>query len=180
MAQRVGIAMALACNPKLLIADEPTTALDVTVQGQILDLLMELQETHGTSIIIITHDLGVIAEVADRVVVMYAGQVVEGGAVDDIFLRPRHPYTKALLDTMPQNHHGGADDRLRVIAGAVPSPTAWPTGCRFAPRCDHATDLCRTELPSLDVLGHGVFTRCHHHEEIQSGLVASWDEVESS
>ncbi len=176
MAQRVGIAMALACSPKLLIADEPTTALDVTVQGQILDLLMEIQEERGTSIVIITHDLGVIAEVADRVIVMYGGQVVEGGAVDDIFLRPRHPYTKALLDTMPQNHHGD-DSPLAVIPGVVPSPTDWPAGCRFAPRCEHATDRCRDELPGLEVLAPGEVVRCHHHGELRELLASEWTEV---
>ncbi|MDW3177000.1 MAG: dipeptide/oligopeptide/nickel ABC transporter permease/ATP-binding protein [Acidimicrobiia bacterium] len=177
MAQRVGIAMSLACNPKLLIADEPTTALDVTVQGQILDLLMEIQETHDTSIIVITHDLGVIAEVADRVIVMYGGQGVEGGSVEDIFLRPRHPYTRALLETMPQNHESG-DDRLKVIGGVVPAPTDWPVGCRFAPRCAAATEICHTDLPSLEVIGAGVTVRCHHWEDLQSSLVDSWDEVE--
>jgi len=165
MAQRVGIAMALACQPKLLIADEPTTALDVTVQGQILDLLMEIQEERGTSIIIITHDLGVIAEVADRVIVMYAGQGVEGGAAEDIFLRPKHPYTKALLESMPSGQHG---DRLTVIPGMVPAPNDWPNGCRFAPRCEHATDICRSEEPELEVLEPGVTVRCHHWQELSA------------
>lgn len=178
MAQRVGIAMALACNPKLLIADEPTTALDVTVQGQILDLLMELQENHGTSIIIITHDLGVIAEVADRVIVMYGGQGVEGGAVDDIFLRPKHPYTRALLETMPQSHHGDSD-RLTVIPGVVPPASEWPTGCRFAPRCAHATDRCHEEAPTLEVLGHGVTVRCHHWEQLYAELASGWEEADA-
>ncbi|NNC80563.1 MAG: dipeptide/oligopeptide/nickel ABC transporter permease/ATP-binding protein [Acidimicrobiales bacterium] len=177
MAQRVGIAMALACSPKLLIADEPTTALDVTVQGQILDLLMDLQKERGTSIILITHDLGVIAEVADRVIVMYAGQVVEGGLADDIFGRPRHPYTKALLDTMPQNHHGGEGDDLAVIPGVVPAPTDWPVGCRFAPRCQYATDRCREEMPVLEVLSDGVIVRCHHHEELSGEAYAGRGEV---
>lgn len=176
MAQRVGIAMALACSPKLLIADEPTTALDVTVQGQILDLLMELQEERGTSIIVITHDLGVIAEVADRVIVMYAGQVVDGGTADDVFANPRHPYTKALLDTMPQNHQG-AEGPLAVIRGVVPPPTDWPKGCRFAPRCDYADDLCHKELPPLEVLNPGVVVRCHHHEQLPKVVVDDRTEV---
>lgn len=163
MAQRVGIAMALACQPKLLIADEPTTALDVTVQGQILDLLMEIQDKHDTSIIVITHDLGVIAEVADRVIVMYAGQGVEGGAAADIFARPKHPYTKALLESMPSGRH---DDRLTVIPGMVPAPDRWPAGCRFAPRCEHATDRCRSEEPELEVLEPGVTVRCHHWQDL--------------
>lgn len=166
MAQRVGIAMALACQPKLLIADEPTTALDVTVQGQILDLLTEIQEKHGTSIIIITHDLGVIAEVADRVIVMYAGQGVESGTAEDIFLRPRHPYTKALLESMPGSQHSHTD-RLTVIPGAFPASSNWPTGCRFSPRCQYATDRCRTEAPELEVLEPGVTVRCHHWKELQ-------------
>ncbi len=178
MAQRVGIAMALACNPKLLIADEPTTALDVTVQGQILDLLMELQETHGTSIVIITHDLGVIAEVADRVIVMYGGQGVEGGAVDDIFRRPRHPYTRALLETMPQSHRAD-EDRMKVIPGVVPPASEWPPGCRFAPRCEHATEICHEEVPTLEVLGHGTTVRCHHWPELVGTLATSWNEAEA-
>jgi oligopeptide/dipeptide ABC transporter ATP-binding protein len=127
---------------------------------------------------LITHDLGVIAEVADRVIVMYGGQGVEGGTAEDIFLRPRHPYTKALLETMPQNHHGG-DDRLKVIPGVVPAPTDWPSGCRFAPRCDHATDICHTEVPKLEVLAAGVTARCHLWKDLQGKLVGSWDEVEA-
>lgn len=147
MAQRVGIAMALACGPKLLIADEPSTALDVTVQGQILDLMAEIQEARNMAIILITHDLGVIAEVADRVLVMYGGQVVETSSAQDLFYRPRHPYSRALLDTMPQSHDGHGE--LPVIRGMVPSATAWPAGCRFAPRCSHAIDDCTTSMPEL-------------------------------
>ncbi len=162
MAQRVGIAMALACEPKLLIADEPSTALDVTVQGQILDLLAEIQTRRNMAIILITHDLGVIAEAADRVLVMYGGQVMETGSVEDVFFRPKHPYTKALLDTMPQNHSG--DGELAVIAGIVPQPTAWPTGCRFAPRCVHATDACTSTMPPLLTVNTDV-VRCVRHGE---------------
>jgi len=171
MAQRLGIAMALACNPKLLIADEPTTALDVTVQGQVLDLLMELQDNNGTAIIIITHDLGVIAEVADRVIVMYGGQGVEGGLAEDIFLRPKHPYTRALLETMPQSHSGD-EDRLTVIPGVVPAATDWPDGCRFAPRCEYATEICTTDVPELEVLSPGVTIRCHHWQELEGQLAS--------
>lgn len=163
MAQRVGIALALACEPKLLIADEPSTALDVTVQGQILDLLSEVQERHKTAIILITHDLGVIAEAADRVLVMYGGQVVETAAVNQIFDRPRHPYTRALLDTMPQNHDGSGE--LPVIAGMVPAPTAWPFGCRFSPRCDFATEACTTAVPPLAPVGEDL-VRCVRSGEI--------------
>ncbi len=162
MAQRVGIAMALACEPKLLIADEPSTALDVTVQGQILDLLAEIQTRRNMAIILITHDLGVIAEAADRVLVMYGGQVMETGSAEDVFFRPKHPYTKALLDTMPQNHSG--DGELAVIAGIVPQPTAWPTGCRFAPRCVHATDACTSTTPPLLTVNTDV-VRCVRHGE---------------
>src|SRR5687767_635370 len=133
MRQRVMIAMALACDPKLLIADEPTTALDVTIQAQILDLLSRLQQELGMAVIMITHAMGVVAETCDRVLVMYAGQVVEEGSVDDVFHNPQHPYTEGLLRSIPQL--GRQKKRLAVIPGIVPSPYAWPTGCRFAGRC---------------------------------------------
>ncbi len=163
MAQRVGIAMALACDPKLLIADEPSTALDVTVQGQILDLLAEVQQRHNMAIILITHDLGVIAEAADRVLVMYGGQVVETAESTSVFHTPRHPYSKALLDTMPQSHSGVGE--LPVIAGMVPSAAAWPTGCRFAPRCQFASEVCQTSRAPLELVGHDL-VRCLRHDEI--------------
>lgn len=166
MAQRVGIAMALACEPTLLIADEPSTALDVTVQGQILDLMKELQERRGTAIILITHDLGVIAEAADRVLVMYGGQVVETASVQDVFFRPKHPYSRALLETMPQHHHGHGD--LPVIPGMVPSATAWPDGCRFAPRCAHARPECSDASPPLETVGDDL-VRCIRHSEFAFG-----------
>ena len=169
MAQRVGIAMALACEPKLLIADEPTTALDVTVQGQILDLMAEIQERHHMAVILITHDLGVIADAADRVLVMYAGQVVETASVSTLFSRPRHPYTQALLDTMPQSHRGRGD--LPVIGGVVPSASAWPDGCRFAPRCAFATDQCVTSVPLLEAVGTDL-VRCVRHGEFEFGPAA--------
>ena len=161
MAQRVGIARALSCNPSVLIADEPTTALDVTVQGQVIDLLKDLQKELGVGIIFITHDLGVVAEVADRVAVMYAGEVVEAGDVREVFEKPQHPYTKALLETLP--HHGRGDSgKLPVIDGLVPPPTAWPTGCRFHPRCKFATAACSAEgqLPMARVAGREHFSRC--------------------
>jgi len=164
MAQRVGIAMALACEPKLLIADEPSTALDVTVQGQILDLMAEVQQRRNMAIILITHDLGVIAEAADRVLVMYGGQVVETATAGDVFCRPRHPYSRALLDTMPQSHDGHGE--LPVIRGMVPSATAWPAGCRFAPRCAFATEACTGVAPELQVVD-GDLVRCVRHGEIQ-------------
>jgi peptide/nickel transport system permease protein len=164
MAQRVGIAMALACEPKLLIADEPTTALDVTVQGQILDLLFDLRSRLGMTMVIVTHDLGVVAEVADRVAVLYAGQVVEVGTAPEVFTRPRHPYTEALLDTMPQNHRGG--DELTVIPGMVPVASAWPSGCRFHTRCRHAADICRAGVPGMVDGSDGHVTRCARVQEL--------------
>ncbi|MQA86983.1 MAG: ATP-binding cassette domain-containing protein [Streptosporangiales bacterium] len=157
--QRVMIAIALACRPALLIADEPTTALDVTVQAQILGLLQQLQEQTGTALLLITHDLAVVAEMAERVVVMYAGQVVEHGHVDDVLNASRHPYTTALLRSVP----GPVTDRsrpLHVIEGTVPGAHAMPRGCRFHPRCVHAFDTCRTEAPDLFECGGGHDSRC--------------------
>jgi peptide/nickel transport system ATP-binding protein len=145
--QRVMIAMALSCEPDLLIADEPTTALDVTIQAQILELLAELRQRLGMAVILITHDLGVVAEVCDRVVVMYAGQVVEHGTVEQIFRDPRHPYTEGLLQAVPRL--GARQEQLAVIPGTVPSPTAWPVGCRFHDRCPYGWDLCVREAPPL-------------------------------
>jgi oligopeptide/dipeptide ABC transporter ATP-binding protein len=148
MRQRVMIAMALSCNPKLLIADEPTTALDVTIQAQILELMKELRGELQMSILLITHDLGVIAEMADDVAVMYAGRVVERGPVEDVFRSPQHPYTEALLHSIPILGMTQAEP-LQVIRGMVPSALRWPAGCRFAPRCDYAFDRCLTEDPQL-------------------------------
>ncbi len=165
MAQRVGIAMALACNPKLLIADEPTTALDVTVQGQILDLLKDLQKEFGMAVLFITHDLGVIAEIADRVAVMYAGEIVETGTANALFKQPKHPYTNALLETLP--HNGRADGKLPVIDGLVPPPSAWPSGCRFHPRCAFATDECKAEDVQLAPVGEDRLSRCVRLDEIE-------------
>jgi oligopeptide/dipeptide ABC transporter ATP-binding protein len=147
MRQRVMIAIALACDPKLIIADEPTTALDVTIQAQILELLAELRERLGMAILLITHDLGVVAEMCDDVVVMYAGRVVERGPVRDVFATPQHPYTEALLQSIPMLGMTQAEP-LRVIRGSVPSPRDWPEGCRFRPRCDYAFEKC-LELPPL-------------------------------
>lgn len=142
MCQRVMIAMALACGPQLLIADEPTTALDVTVQAQILALLQRLQRERGMGLILITHDLGVVAQVAQRVAVMYAGQIVEEASVPQVFERPRHPYTEALLASLPERHRGQV--RLPALLGRVPSPSARPDGCVFAPRCPQVQADCRT------------------------------------
>jgi len=148
MRQRVMIAIALSCDPELLIADEPTTALDVTVQAQILELLRELQASSGMSILLITHDFGVVAEVADEVVVMYASRVVERAAVRELFARPLHPYTRALFESLPRV--GSARERrLRAIPGVVPSPLDHPTGCRFHPRCTRVVDACRAFEPRL-------------------------------
>ena len=149
MRQRVMIAMALVCEPKLIIADEPTTALDVTVQAQIIDLLRELSARRGTALVFITHDLGVVAEICTRVVTMYAGEMIEDGSVDDILVRPRHPYTSGLLSSLP----GLAERRARLpsIPGRVPSPAAMPQGCRFRSRCPHATAGCEQEQTLREV-----------------------------
>ena len=151
MRQRVMIAMALACNPKLLIADEPTTALDVTIQAQILELMRALRAELGTAIILITHDLGVIAELADDVIVMYAGQVIERCSVERLFAEPQHPYTIGLLGSIPRLHL--EQERLAAIQGFVPNAAALPSGCRFHPRCPFAVDKCRHELPPLLDIG---------------------------
>ena len=148
MRQRVMIAMALSSDPKLLIADEPTTALDVTVQAQILELMKELRERLGMAIMLITHDLGVVAEMVDEVAVMYAGRVVERGPVEEIFSSPQHPYTEALLESIPLLGMRYTD-KLKAIRGTVPNPLEWPAGCRFAPRCDYAFDKCLSADPPL-------------------------------
>jgi dipeptide transport system ATP-binding protein len=158
MNQRVMIAMAIACNPKLLIADEPTTALDVTIQAQILDLLRELQQARGMSLVLVTHNMGVVAEMASRVAVMYAGQVVEERLADDLFNRPQHPYTAALLAAMPERSSG--ERRLATIPGVVPGLYDRPSGCLFAPRCPDATSRACAERPSLRRVDGGL-VRCH-------------------
>jgi oligopeptide/dipeptide ABC transporter ATP-binding protein len=162
MAQRVMIAMALACVPELLIADEPTTALDVTIQAQILDLMRDLRTKVETSIILITHDMGVVAEMADRVAVMYAGRIVEKAAVNTLFAEPLHPYTRGLLAAIPI--HGVVQDRLAIIRGTVPNLIELPTGCKFAPRCDprieHGLTRCTEEEPALVAVHPGHSVRC--------------------
>jgi oligopeptide/dipeptide ABC transporter ATP-binding protein len=158
MRQRVMIAIALACDPKLLIADEPTTALDVTIQAQILELLNQLQTELGMSIILITHDLGVVAETCDRVIVMYAGQVFEEGEVADVFHDPQNPYTEGLLRSIPKL--GSKEERLAVIPGVVPSPTAWPTGCRFRARCPYGWEKCEREEPPEFEIAPGRRNKC--------------------
>ncbi|MBB3283622.1 dipeptide transport system ATP-binding protein [Mitsuaria sp. PDC51] len=148
MNQRVMIALAIACSPKLLIADEPTTALDVTIQAQIMDLLLRLQRERGMALVMITHDLAVVAEMAQRVAVMYAGQVVETGRLPDVFESPRHPYTAALLAAIPEHNRGGR--RLQALPGIVPGALDRPSGCLFSPRCPRAQDRCRAQRPALD------------------------------
>ena len=158
MRQRVMIAMALSCAPRLLIADEPTTALDVTIQAQILELMRLLQQETGTAVILITHDLGVVAEVADDVVVMYAGRVVEQGPVNALFDSPQHPYTVGLLGSIPRLH--GEQSRLAAIQGQVPNPLQLPAGCRFAQRCPFADTRCHAEAPSLREVAPGHASAC--------------------
>jgi peptide/nickel transport system ATP-binding protein len=161
MRQRVMIAMALACNPKLLIADEPTTALDVTIQAQILDLLQEMKSRLGMAMMLITHAMGVVAETAQRVVVMYAGLVVEEASVEELFANPRHPYTQGLLRSIPRvDRSAGHKARLEAIAGVVPSLLKPAPGCRFAPRCRFATDICRQAIPPLREVAPGHKVAC--------------------
>ncbi|MFP3392940.1 ABC transporter ATP-binding protein [Brevibacillus sp. SIMBA_040] len=158
MRQRVMIAMAMACDPELLIADEPTTALDVTIQAQILELMKELQHKHSMSMMLITHDLGVVSEVCDQVIVMYAGMIVEKGPVREILDNPQHPYTQGLLASLPKN--AKTTHRLNYIPGQVPPPLQWGKGCRFADRCLHVTDRCREELPGLFAAGPASEAAC--------------------
>jgi dipeptide transport system ATP-binding protein len=158
MNQRVMIAMAIACNPRLLIADEPTTALDVTIQAQILDLLLNLQRERGMALVLITHDMGVVAETAQRIMVMYAGQAVEMQTADRLFERPRHPYTAALLEALPERSTGRR--RLTTIGGVVPGVDDRPSGCLFNPRCPYADERCRRERPALTQDGQGRQVRC--------------------
>jgi peptide/nickel transport system ATP-binding protein/oligopeptide transport system ATP-binding protein len=160
MKQRVMIAMALACDPKLLTADEPTTALDVTIQAQILELLKAMQSEFGMSILLITHDLGVVAEMSDHVAVMYAGRIVEYATTGELFARPRHPYTFGLLQSLPEMHAHG-DERLREIKGTVPNALDWPSGCRFRTRCFKAQARCAEADPTLVPDGDGHLLACH-------------------
>ena len=170
MRQRVVIAMALACRPQLVIADEPTTALDVTIQAQILDLMQQLQTELGMSIMLITHDLGVIAEMCDDVVVMYGGRIAEAGPVEKIFEAPSHPYTRGLLESIPRLS-GQRKSRLRVIEGMVPALKDMPPGCRFRNRCPYAIDRCR-EQPAIDVVSEDHYVACHRwHEVVRDALV---------
>jgi oligopeptide/dipeptide ABC transporter ATP-binding protein len=161
MRQRVAIAMALICRPEILIADEPTTALDVTVQAQVLSLLREIREQFGTAIILVTHDLGVIAELGDRVNVMYAGKIVERGSVDDIFYNCRHPYTEALERSIPQ-FTKVRPARLTAISGNPPNPLHLPPGCAFAPRCPYRLDICDKSVPPLETVSPNHAKACFY------------------
>jgi oligopeptide/dipeptide ABC transporter ATP-binding protein len=168
MRQRVMIAMALSCEPKLLIADEPTTALDVTIQAQILELLKTIQQRTKSALMLITHDLGVVAEMVDNIVVMYAGQIVEQGTADAVLLSPKAPYTMGLLESIPTVDKRGG--RLSVISGTVPSPFNMPPACRFQPRCPYAWDLCKRVAPELNRAGSaGQLARCHLHTPAGDG-----------
>ncbi|TBL80722.1 ABC transporter ATP-binding protein [Paenibacillus thalictri] len=165
MRQRVMIAMAIACRPKLIIADEPTTALDVTIQAQILNILKSLKELNDTTILLITHDLGVVAEVADRVMVMYAGQIVEQADVMTLFAAPKHPYTRGLLNSTPKIHK--LSEQLESIEGSVPNPLRLPSGCRFHPRCPNATDICRQIPPRTTRLSAREEVACWLYDEVK-------------
>jgi len=174
MRQRAMIAMALACNPKVLIADEPTTALDVTIQAQILELMLELQRELGTALILITHDLGIVAETAQRVVVMYAGRKVEEAGVEALFARPLHPYTVGLMASIPRlpamrTGAGAANGRLAEIPGTVPALTNLPAGCTFAPRCAHADERCRRAIPPYEQKEEGHWAACWHSARLAGG-----------
>ncbi|MFJ7645936.1 ABC transporter ATP-binding protein [Lysinibacillus sp. NPDC097279] len=167
MRQRIMIAMALACTPDVLIADEPTTALDVTIQAQIIDIIRNLQQQLGMSIIFITHDLGVVAEICDKIAVMYAGQVVEEGSTDSLFEKPLHPYTKGLIQSLPKLYED--QEELSTIHGTVPSPYHYPNGCRYAERCPFATELCRVQQPELITVESDKKVRCWMYSEKWQG-----------
>ena len=171
MRQRVMIAMAIALNPRLLIADEPTTALDVTVQAQVMDLLAELQHESGMGMILITHDLGVVADVADICAVMYAGRIVEHARVEELYANPAHPYTKALLGSIPRLDDKGKE--VAVIRGLPPTLTRLPSGCSFHPRCSYVRDRCRTDDPPLYPVADGRDSACHYWEEVLNDRVES-------
>lgn len=167
MRQRVMIAMALSCQPKLLIADEPTTALDVTIQAQILKLMKELSDKAGSSVMLITHDLGVVSEVCSRAIIIYCGEIVEEGRVEDLFRSPLHPYTEGLLRSLPVR---GGDKRLYVIPGSVPSPKKTPEGCVFHPRCQYATERCRKQVPGYTKVTEDHCVKCWRHaQEVEHG-----------
>lgn len=171
MKQRVVIAMALACNPELLIADEPTTALDVTIQAQVLEMMKELREKYNTSMLMITHDLGIVAEICDDVSVIYAGHVIEHGNLNDIFKNTRHPYTEGLFNSLPNLKDRQAD--LKPIKGLMPDPSDLPQGCAFCPRCDYAMDICKTQKPPRTYRNETHYVECHlyNKDNIKEGKV---------
>ncbi|HKG56897.1 MAG TPA: ABC transporter ATP-binding protein [Candidatus Limnocylindrales bacterium] len=173
MRQRIMIAMALSCNPKLIIADEPTTALDVTIQRQILELIKSIQEKTGTALMLITHDLGVVAETVDEVAVMYAGRVIETGTVDEVLLNPLHPYSRGLLESIPSQ--GKKGQRLSAIKGVVPNPFRMPPGCKFEPRCPYAWKAGQEEEPELLQLGEGRSVRCWLYDRRYSDHRAAYE-----
>ena len=162
---KTGIAMGMSCEPKILLADEPTTALDVTISAQIFDLMNNLKKEHGTAIMMITHNMGVVAEMADDVAVMYMGNIVEYGKVEDVFTNPAHPYTKALLQSIPVLGKG-KNQQLEPIRGVTPDPFNRPKGCQFCPRCDYACEKCETEMPPEEWVTEGHYTRCFKYREV--------------
>ena len=167
MKQRVVIAISLACNPKLLIADEPTTALDVTIQAQVLDLMNELKKKFKTSMMLITHDLGVVAQVCDKVAIMYAGEIIESGTLEDLFNNPKHPYTHGLFGSIPNLE--SKCERLKPILGLMPDPTNLPSGCKFHPRCPNAVEICSGTVPKETVLAGEHKIRCLAYENLKDG-----------
>lgn len=171
MKQRVVIAMALACNPELLIADEPTTALDVTIQAQVLEMMKELREKYNTSMLMITHDLGIVAEICDKVSIIYAGRVIEHGNLNDIFKNTRHPYTEGLFNSLPNLNDRQAE--LKPIKGLMPDPSDLPQGCAFCPRCDYAMEICKTQKPPRTYRNETHYVECHlyNKDNIQEGKV---------
>ena len=167
MRQRAMIAMGMSCEPKILLADEPTTALDVTISAQIFDLMNRLKAEHGTAIMMITHNMGVVAEMADEVAVMYMGNIVEYGRVEDVFANPTHPYTKALLASIPVLGKG-RNQKLEPIRGVTPDPFNRPKGCQFCPRCDYAGEICETEMPDEEWVTEGHYTRCFNYRKVMA------------
>ena len=163
MKQRVVIAIALACNPDLLIADEPTTALDVTIQAQVLDMMRGLRDKYGTSMIMITHDLGIVAEICDTVAIVYGGKVIEYGTLEDVYNNTRHPYTEGLFNSLPDLDH--RENKLKPIKGLMPDPTNLPEGCTFYPRCDYATEICKTVKPKKVFRNEEHYVECHLYDE---------------
>ncbi len=163
MKQRVVIAIALACNPDLLIADEPTTALDVTIQAQVLDMMRGLRDKYGTSMIMITHDLGIVAEICDTVAIVYGGKVIEYGTLEDVYNHTRHPYTEGLFNSLPDLDH--RENKLKPIKGLMPDPTNLPEGCTFYPRCDYATEICKTVKPKKIFRNEEHYVECHLYDE---------------